>query len=122
MEESGSWCEEATIKSWAKRTEESYQLQLALALRLSSQAASANDPSFLDWNSSDSNRGVSSFSDSPESLSHRFWIRASLILLILSEFTSRKISTIEVSLPHEFNCLRFSFRSDFEEDLVTMIF
>lgn len=90
MEESGSWCEEATIKSWAKQTEESYQLQLALALRLSSQAASANDPSFLDWNSSDSTRGVSSFSDSPESLSHRFWIRASLILLILSEFTSRK--------------------------------
>ncbi|KAJ6892567.1 hypothetical protein NC651_025693 [Populus alba x Populus x berolinensis] len=74
MEESGSWCEDTTIKSWAKRTEESYQLQLALALRLSSQAASANDPSFLDWNSSDSNRGVSSFSDSPESLSHRFWV------------------------------------------------
>ncbi|KAH8497437.1 hypothetical protein H0E87_019920 [Populus deltoides] len=78
MEESGSWCEEATIKSWAKRTEESYQLQLALALRLSSQAASANDPSFLDWNSSDSNRGVSSFSDSPESLSHRFWVNGCL--------------------------------------------
>ncbi|KAI5575437.1 hypothetical protein BDE02_10G210600 [Populus trichocarpa] len=105
MEESGSWCEEATIKSWAKRTEESYQLQLALALRLSSQAASANDPSFLDWNSSDSNRGVSSFSDSPESLSHRFWIRASLILLILSEFTSRKISTIEVN-----GCLSYNDR------------
>ncbi|XP_061975814.1 serine/threonine-protein kinase CTR1-like isoform X4 [Populus nigra] len=78
MEESGSWCEEATIKSWAKQTEESYQLQLALALRLSSQAASANDPSFLDWNSSDSTRGVSSFSDSPESLSHRFWVNGCL--------------------------------------------
>ncbi|KAJ6900766.1 hypothetical protein NC652_026769 [Populus alba x Populus x berolinensis] len=78
MEESGSWCEDTTIKSWAKRTEESYQLQLALALRLSSQAASANDPSFLDWNSSDSNRGVSSFSDSPESLSHRFWVNGCL--------------------------------------------
>ncbi|XP_011024257.1 PREDICTED: serine/threonine-protein kinase CTR1-like isoform X1 [Populus euphratica] len=78
MEESGSWFEEATIKSWAKQTEESYQLQLALALRLSSQAASANDPSFLDWNSSDSNRGVSSFSDSPESISHRFWVNGCL--------------------------------------------
>ncbi|XP_011024259.1 PREDICTED: serine/threonine-protein kinase CTR1-like isoform X3 [Populus euphratica] len=81
MEESGSWFEEATIKSWAKQTEESYQLQLALALRLSSQAASANDPSFLDWNSSDSNRGVSSFSDSPESISHRFWVLADSINL-----------------------------------------
>jgi serine/threonine-protein kinase CTR1 len=86
MEESGSWCEEATIKSWAKRTEESYQLQLALALRLSSQAASANDPSFLDWNSSDSNRGVSSFSDSPESLSHRFWVLSGRLLFVFLVF------------------------------------
>ncbi|CAK7325312.1 unnamed protein product [Dovyalis caffra] len=73
MEEFGSWCGEATIKSWAKQTEESYQLQLALALRLSSQAALANDPNFLDLNSNASKKGAPSFSDSPESLSHRFW-------------------------------------------------
>lgn len=69
-----SWCGgEATIKSRAKQTEESYQLQLALALRLSSQAASANDPYFLDFSSSDNTkRGLPPYS--PESLSHRFWV------------------------------------------------
>ncbi|XP_011032808.1 PREDICTED: serine/threonine-protein kinase CTR1-like isoform X2 [Populus euphratica] len=73
-----SWCGgEATIKSRAKQTEESYQLQLALALRLSSQAASANDPNFLDFSSSDNTkRGLPPYS--PESLSHRFWVNGSL--------------------------------------------
>lgn len=73
-----SWCGgEATIKSRAKQTEESYQLQLALALRLSSQAASANDPYFLDFSSSDNTkRGLPPYS--PESLSHRFWVNGSL--------------------------------------------
>ncbi|PPR95579.1 hypothetical protein GOBAR_AA25087 [Gossypium barbadense] len=38
-------------RSWAQQTEESYQLQLALALRVSSLAASAVDSNFLDFNS-----------------------------------------------------------------------
>ncbi|KAJ6690577.1 hypothetical protein OIU85_006794 [Salix viminalis] len=73
-----SWCGgEATSKSRAKQTEESYQLQLALALRLSSRAASADDPNFLDFNPSDNTkRGLPP--DSPESLSHRFWVNGSL--------------------------------------------
>ncbi|KAB5544055.1 hypothetical protein DKX38_012167 [Salix brachista] len=73
-----SWCGgEATSKSRAKQTEESYQLQLALALRLSSRAASADDPYFLDFNPSDNTkRGLPP--DSPESLSHRFWVNGSL--------------------------------------------
>ncbi|KAF9676585.1 hypothetical protein SADUNF_Sadunf08G0017600 [Salix dunnii] len=73
-----SWCGgEATSKSRAKQTEESYQLQLALALRLSSRAASADDPNFLDSNPSDNTkRGLPP--DSPESLSHRFWVNGSL--------------------------------------------
>ena len=58
--------ETAPFKSWALQTQESYQLQLALARRLSSQAASADDPNFLDFQSHD--QGV-------ESLSHRFWVR-----------------------------------------------
>lgn len=72
------WFGEATIKSWAKQTEESYQLQLALALRLSSQAASADDPNFLDFNSNDINNNkqtrLLSFSSSAETISHRFWV------------------------------------------------
>ncbi|KAJ6349918.1 hypothetical protein OIU78_006165 [Salix suchowensis] len=73
-----SWCGgEATSKSRAKQTEESYQLQLALALRLSSRAASADDPNFLDFNPSDNTkRGLPP--DSPEYLSHRFWVNGSL--------------------------------------------
>ncbi|KAA8535221.1 hypothetical protein F0562_030224 [Nyssa sinensis] len=35
-------------KSWAQQTEESYHLQLALALRLSFEATCADDPNFLD--------------------------------------------------------------------------
>nr|GMD44466.1 serine/threonine-protein kinase CTR1-like isoform X1 [Ipomoea batatas] len=38
----------SSSKSWAQQTEESYQLQLALALRLSSEATCADDPHFLD--------------------------------------------------------------------------
>ncbi|PON34210.1 Serine/threonine protein kinase [Parasponia andersonii] len=61
--------EMASFKSWALQTQESYQLQLALALRLSSQASSADDPNFLDFKSHD--QGV-------ESLSHRFWVNGCL--------------------------------------------
>ena len=57
-------------KSWAQQTEESYQLQLALALRLSSDSSSAADPYFLD--SATGDRPIGSARD----LSHRFWVRA----------------------------------------------
>lgn len=63
----GHWNGQASFKSWAKQTEESYQLQQALALRLSSQAACADDPNFLDLESSSS-------SSSAEAVSHRFWV------------------------------------------------
>ncbi|KAL5569551.1 hypothetical protein UlMin_026126 [Ulmus minor] len=66
----------ASFRSWALQTQESYQLQLALALRLSSQAASAVDPDFLGFNSHD--HRVCSSSDSAESTSHRFWVNGSL--------------------------------------------
>lgn len=66
-DEFGHWKGQASFKSWAKQTEESYQLQQALALRLSSQAACADDPNFLDLESSSS-------SNSAEAVSHRFWV------------------------------------------------
>ncbi|KAH7547784.1 hypothetical protein JRO89_XS14G0015800 [Xanthoceras sorbifolium] len=56
------------FKSWAQQTEESYQLQLALVLRVSSRAASADDPNFLDINPAEQPTA------SPETLSHRFWV------------------------------------------------
>ncbi|KAE9585414.1 putative protein kinase TKL-CTR1-DRK-2 family [Lupinus albus] len=64
-------------KSWAQQTEENYQLQMALALRLSSDAACADDPNFLDPGPDDS--ALSSLSsNSEETLSHRFWVNGSL--------------------------------------------
>ncbi|TYI97678.1 hypothetical protein E1A91_D01G159800v1 [Gossypium mustelinum] len=66
-------------KSWAQQTEESYQLQLALALRLSSEATCADDPNFLGPDSDDSAiRGTSSSSASAEIVSHRFWVNGCL--------------------------------------------
>lgn len=59
-------------KSWAQQTEESYQLQLALALRLSSDSSSAADPYFLD--SATGDRPIGSARD----LSHRFWVNGCL--------------------------------------------
>ncbi|KAH8505787.1 hypothetical protein Peur_044891 [Populus x canadensis] len=64
-------------KSWAQQTEESYQLQLALALRLSSEATCADDPHFLDP-VPDESALRSSTSNSPEALSHRFWVNGCL--------------------------------------------
>ncbi|KAB5552302.1 hypothetical protein DKX38_009613 [Salix brachista] len=64
-------------KSWAQQTEESYQLQLALALRLSSEATCADDPHFLD-SVPDESALRSSTSNSPEALSHRFWVNGCL--------------------------------------------
>lgn len=60
-------------KSWAQQTEESYQLQLALALRLSSEATCADDPNFLDP-VPDESALRSGPASSPEAISHRFWV------------------------------------------------
>uniref|UniRef100_A0A0E0K0K0 non-specific serine/threonine protein kinase n=1 Tax=Oryza punctata TaxID=4537 RepID=A0A0E0K0K0_ORYPU len=60
-------------KSWAQQAEEAYQLQLALALRLCSEASTAPDPNFLDSAAAaadDHHRDA----PSPQSLSHRFWV------------------------------------------------
>ncbi|PIN10259.1 Tyrosine kinase [Handroanthus impetiginosus] len=65
-------------KSWAQQTEESYQLQLALALRLSSEATSADDPNFLDPVHDESTSVASSSPGSAEELSHRFWVNSCL--------------------------------------------
>ncbi|XP_019461699.1 PREDICTED: serine/threonine-protein kinase CTR1-like isoform X1 [Lupinus angustifolius] len=65
--------EGGSFKSWAKQTEESYQLQLALALRLSSHSSSAKDPNFLEFDSASNSSSIS-----PQSLSHRFWVNGCL--------------------------------------------
>ncbi|CAI0410676.1 unnamed protein product [Linum tenue] len=77
-------------KSWAQQTEESYQLQLALALRMSSLAALATDPNSLTspaWDdlvhkrlpvASASSSSSSSSPDSAQSISRRFWVNGSL--------------------------------------------
>ncbi|KAL6145730.1 hypothetical protein ACLB2K_056415 [Fragaria x ananassa] len=62
-------------KSWAQQTEESYQLQLALALRLSSEATCADDPNFLDPVPDESSSRLSSSADA---VSHRFWVNGCL--------------------------------------------
>lgn len=66
----------SSSKSWAQQTEESYQLQLALALRLSSEATSADDPNFLDPMPDNSVSGSSI--GLAETLSHRFWVNGCL--------------------------------------------
>ncbi|KAL0336979.1 UNVERIFIED_CONTAM: Serine/threonine-protein kinase CTR1 [Sesamum calycinum] len=58
----------SSSKSWAQQTEESYQLQLALALRLSSEATCADGPNFLD-----PVHNESASLGSAEAISHRFW-------------------------------------------------
>ncbi|XP_039071901.1 serine/threonine-protein kinase CTR1-like isoform X2 [Hibiscus syriacus] len=65
-------------RSWAQQTEESYQLQLALALRVSSQAASAADSNFLDFGSDANSNRVPSSSSSSQHVSHRFWVNGNL--------------------------------------------
>ncbi|XP_038904015.1 serine/threonine-protein kinase CTR1-like [Benincasa hispida] len=66
----------SSAKTWAQQTEESYQLQLALALRLSSVATCADDPNFLNPFQDDSvlRRSISS----AEAVSHRFWVNGCL--------------------------------------------
>ncbi|KAK2981503.1 hypothetical protein RJ640_030965 [Escallonia rubra] len=65
-------------KSWAQQTEESYQLQLALALRLSSEATCADDPNFLDPVPDESASRASASLASAEAMSHRFWANGCL--------------------------------------------
>ncbi|PSS33733.1 Serine/threonine-protein kinase [Actinidia chinensis var. chinensis] len=64
--------ETASYRSWAQQTEESYQLQLALALRLSAEATCADDPNFLGPAPNDP--WARPGSASAEVLSHRFWL------------------------------------------------
>ncbi|KAJ4705130.1 CTR1-like protein kinase [Melia azedarach] len=64
-------------KSWAQQTEESYQLQLALALRLSSEATCADDPNFLDPVPDEAALRSGSAS-SAEAVSHRYWVNGCL--------------------------------------------
>lgn len=65
--------DEFEVKSWAQQTEETYQLQLALALRLSAEATCADDPNFLDAVPDESAMRASLAT--PEALSHRFWVK-----------------------------------------------
>ncbi|KAM7263566.1 hypothetical protein ACFE04_001249 [Oxalis oulophora] len=58
----------SSFRSWAQQTQESYQLQLALALRLSTNAASAADPAFLNPKSH----------DSLEAMSYQLWVNGCL--------------------------------------------
>ncbi|XP_042457633.1 serine/threonine-protein kinase CTR1-like [Zingiber officinale] len=64
----------SSAKSWAQQAEETYQLQLALALRLCSEAACAEDPNFLDA----ADQMVLPERAAPTSLSHRFWVNGCL--------------------------------------------
>ncbi|CAL5207364.1 unnamed protein product [Lathyrus oleraceus] len=75
LSEGPGWTGGSSGKSWAQQTEESYQLQLALALRLSSDATCADDPNFLDPVPEEASLRLSS---SPEALSHRFWVNGCL--------------------------------------------
>uniref|UniRef100_M1AFF0 CTR1 kinase n=1 Tax=Solanum tuberosum TaxID=4113 RepID=M1AFF0_SOLTU len=65
-------------KSWAQQTEESYQLQLTLALRISTEATCADDPNLLDYVPDESVSHASASSASVEAMSHRFWVNGSL--------------------------------------------
>uniref|UniRef100_A0A7N2N7U2 Uncharacterized protein n=1 Tax=Quercus lobata TaxID=97700 RepID=A0A7N2N7U2_QUELO len=83
---SGGGGEYKTTESFRKwqHTEESYQLQLALAVRLSAQAGCGHDPNFLVSSSHHHHhhhRGTLSSSDSAEALSHRFWVGIMLATL-----------------------------------------
>ncbi|WOL03471.1 serine/threonine-protein kinase CTR1 [Canna indica] len=64
----------SSAKSWAQQAEETYQLQLALALRLCSEAACADDPNFLDA----ADEMVQPERAAPASMSHRFWVNGCL--------------------------------------------
>ena len=78
-----------SLRKGAQQTEESYQLQLALAVRLSAQASCGHDPNFLVSSSHHHHhhhhhRGTLSSSVSAEALSHRFWVGINAIFASLS--------------------------------------
>ncbi|KAK6152330.1 hypothetical protein DH2020_014965 [Rehmannia glutinosa] len=75
----------SSFKSWAQQTEESYQLQLALALRLSSEATCADDPNFLNQKADESGFVASSLG-SAEAISHRFWVIEPALLSSKEDF------------------------------------
>ncbi|KAL6899846.1 hypothetical protein ACP4OV_006504 [Aristida adscensionis] len=64
-------------RSWAQQAEEAYHLQLALALRLCSEASSAADPNFLGSSNAAADHHQQHIA-SPQSLSHRFWVNGCL--------------------------------------------
>lgn len=72
-----------SAKSWAQQAEETYQMQLALALRLCSDAACANDPNFMEAGDQ-SGGGVVAAAAGPgaEAISHRFWVRIVAVLFL----------------------------------------
>ncbi|KAK6778720.1 hypothetical protein RDI58_025438 [Solanum bulbocastanum] len=67
-------CGSSVARSWAQQTEESYQLQLALAIRLSSEATCADSPNFLDPVTDVLASRDSDSAASAETMSHRLWI------------------------------------------------
>ena len=78
---SGEYKTTESFTKW-QHTEESYQLQLALAVRLSAQAGCGHDPNFLvSASHHHHHRGTLSSSDSAEALSHRFWVGIMLAIL-----------------------------------------
>lgn len=72
-------------RSWAQQTQESYQLQLALTVRVSYEATYADDSSFLDTGPDDIDTRVTS--GSAEAISHRFWVIPFIILDVLNYLT-----------------------------------
>ncbi|CAM8980803.1 unnamed protein product [Rhodiola kirilowii] len=63
-------------KSWAQQTQESYQLQLALTVRVSAEATCADDPNFLD--PAPDLLATRTASGSAQAMSHRFWVNGCL--------------------------------------------
>ena len=100
-------------KSWAQQTEESYQLQLALALRLSSEATCADDPNFLDPVPDES--ALRTSPSSAETVSHRFWVLVLMpfvcsCLALFNVLESLFIECFEIFIDTRFSCFQVSVR------------
>ena len=89
-------------KSWAQQAEEAYHLQLALALRLCSEASYAADPNFLDSSSNAAADHLQHIA-SPQSLSHRFWVCTSLPLFQLT-VAAGNVGNARVIQPATLSC------------------
>ncbi|KAI3696701.1 hypothetical protein L6452_29189 [Arctium lappa] len=70
----------SSLKSWAQQTEEGYKLQLALALRLTSEATCTDDPNLLDpvLDETATLRSSTASASYAEDLSRRFWANGCL--------------------------------------------